>query len=335
MMMPDGGCTGARGAGTAGAGAGETAGVLDPEKSADESAGDPPAWERCSDSCTTSKAKRSSGSSARWAALGAVPPTGRPTLTNCGEYGGGLFQLAPPSALRLASAGRPACSWCILYEKGEPILGVVDSRIDSVADSAIFYHPSFVGFSCKRGSVWQGECAILQGSDASRRCPKGSVLHCSLAVGAVEADGLVLTIGCTTPAEPKPEPEPEMEPISERNSNPRPSELGLLEEVCDPGVDRCEEWSIRRLHQWWAAHAPTADMVAAKPTDADDRLTLAARVRAVAAAAAGGGEGTSSGIASSAAGRRRQQLLCLRGLDVSIPWAGVCYSAGSFRVTRF
>lgn len=222
-------------------------------------------WDRHSSSCSVHHARGSGGA-------GTVPG-GRPTLKNRGEYGGGVLSIVASASPD--SDGQVYSPWSLLYEKGDPIVGIVDASIDDIDDSAIFYHPSFVGFSSKRGSVWRGDVAVLQSTDASRRVAKGSTLHCQLVPGP--ADTMVFVVDCTVPT-PTHEPEPEPE-----HAGCEPEDAAAIALAHNQGahgqpefsagdgssIGGCEAWSIRRLRMWLDEHAPTA--VRALGADQNDR----------------------------------------------------------------
>ena len=303
---------------------------LEPEPELPGDAPPPPCWERVSAGCS--------------AARGA-------TLRNKGDYGGGLLRLpAPPPP----SAGWRV-RWVLHYERGEPIVGLVDASIADVDGSAIFYDPSFCGVSCKRGSVWRGEVAILQASDYARRCPKGSVLRCELRSetggggggGGGGGSGPVI-FSVDRLADDGAAPAAAAAPVVDAAGGGGDGAIG-------PGVENCEAWSIRRLRQWLQLYDPLPHpeppRLACSNAGADDeRPALAARARSAAAwlrhdeeraAAAGaaaatdGGAGGGDVAAFGSAGdgtRWERQVRVAVDPGVSA-WAGACYSAGSFKVT--
>jgi hypothetical protein len=294
-------------------------------------------WARVSADCSTARAAAGSAAAAAWRGS----TGGRPTLRNRGGYGGGLLPLPARPCGEAVVGWR--IRWVLHYEKGEPIIGLVDASIADIDGSAIFYDPSFCGMSCKRGSVWRGEVAMLQASDADRRCAKGSVLRCELRPDGGPSGPLVFSVERRIDGGEAEEP----------TTSPPPT-AGSADAVgggdtLGPEASKCGEWSIRRLWQWLQLYDPTphpeTSAVLGAAAGADERAVLAARVQCVAAwlhhdaaLAAGAGDVDVDGAAEGGAagvGRREKWERMLRiAMDPSVrDWAGACYSAGSFKMT--
>ena len=249
----------------------------------------------------------------------------QPTLRNRGSYGGGLLRLPAHPPVDAVSPWR--IRWMLHYEKGEPAIGVVDASIADVDDTAIFYDPSFCGMSCKRGSVWRGDVAVLQASDDVRRCPKGSVLRCGVRPDGRSDGALVFCIERLGSNE-----EPTTAPTS------HPEEAAIHGDAIDPAVTNCEDWSIRRLRQWLQLYDPWPHPEPPGIKDAnigaDERAALASRVRCAAAWMRHDADKAQAGAESSSSGEGRWCRLLRIAIDTSTSdWAAACYSAGSFKVT--
>lgn len=246
----------------------------------------------------------------------------RPTLRNRGSYGGGLLQL-PDRPVDLASPWR--IRWMLRYEKGEPAVGVVDASIADIDDTAIFYDPSFCGMSCKRGTVWRGDVAVLQASDSARRCAKGTVLRCEVRPDTDPAGPLVFCI----------------ERLCEEATG-APTE-GQETSVMDgdaigPEVTNCQDWSIRRLRQWMQRYDPCPHpeppKIADTNIDGDERTLLVSTVKCAAAWMEHDVDRAQAAAESSSVGEGDWCRLLRIAIDPSLSdWAAACYSAGSFKTT--
>jgi hypothetical protein len=251
----------------------------------------------------------------------------RPTLRNRGSYGGGLLHLPAQPPVDAVSPWR--IRWVLHYEKGEPAIGVVDAAIADVDDTAIFYDPSFCGMSCKRGTVWRGDVAVLQASDDVRRCAKGSVLRCEIRPDGIPAGALILCVERLDSSDGQATTPTYVQQATAAHSDD-----------IDPEAAKCEDWSIRRLRQWLQLYdsCPHPDPPEIKPAnnDRNERAVLASRVRCTAAWLKNDAETAQAG-AEPARYAEREGRWCrlLRiGVDPSTSaWAAACYSAGSFKVT--